>query len=224
MNAIKKICNAAVLEQNVKRQSLTKWVETNSDKEEGELTEIPFAKPRLYLNIVHLFDEPINFDKFIQFDPNIKLTRGLYTIQYLPMGHPQRNPKFPFLIGQDLVRIRITVSSFLHWRALCDRIPELGWLKRNSTLTSDMFRLAKMHPGLVLRFGIDYAKYCDKITKRAEELGIDIDHKPLCSYIWNQDFTEKHKHLKIGPVKGKKDYEEVLEKTREEFKNGIRND
>jgi hypothetical protein len=124
-----------------------------------------------------------------------------------------RNPKFPYLIGQDLVRIRVTVSGPKHWDMICTRVPELGWVKRNSTLTGEMFRIAKMHPGLVLRFGIDFPKYCKKIEKAAEELGIDIDHKPLVCYQWSKKTGEKYKDIELAPVKTKADYLSALLET-----------
>jgi hypothetical protein len=54
-----------------------------------------------------------------------------------------------------------------------------------------MFAIAKKHPGLVLKFGIDYCKYCKKIEERAEREGIDIDHKPLFTYAWNDAVREE---------------------------------
>lgn len=169
-----------------------------------------FTPGRVYIYVVSMHEKPISLAEFVQLKPEIRATRGQYTIQYLPNGSPKRNPKFPYLIGQDLVRIRVTVSGPRHWGALCDRIPELGWLKRNSTLSDEMFAIAKKHPGLVLRFGIDFVKYCRKIEARAEELGVDIDHKPLVVYQWSAEGCPKVDGV-LNPVKEKKDYLDVLE-------------
>lgn len=171
-----------------------------------------FTPGKIYIYLVSINEFPISLSDFHELKSNIRATRGLYTIQYIPSGSVQRNPKFPYLIGQDLVRIRVTVSGPRHWGCMCDRIPELGWLKRNSTLSDEMFAIAKKHPGLVLRFGIDFVKYCNKIEKRAEELGIDIDHKPLVLYQWGANDVPKVDG-RLNPVKTKDDYINELKET-----------
>lgn len=168
-----------------------------------------FTPGKVYTYLVDLHDQPITLKDFAQLKPSIRATHGFYTIQYIPAGSVKRNPKFPYLIGQDLVRIRVTVSGPKHWRALCSRIPELDWVRRNSTLSDGLFGIAKKHPGLVLRFGIDFVKYCDKITNRANELGIDIDNKPLVLYQWGADDVPKVDGV-LNPLKTKQDYAEEL--------------
>lgn len=175
----------------------------------GETSQNIFSPGKVYAYLVSVDDQPITLRDFRELKPNIRATRGAYTIQYIPAGSVKRNPKFPYLIGQDLVRIRVTVSGPKHWGALCSRIPELAWLKRNSTLSDAMFGIAKKHPGLVLRFGIDFVKYCDKITNRANELGIDIDNKPLVLYQWGANDVPKVDGV-LNPPKTKQDYAEEL--------------
>lgn len=168
-----------------------------------------FTPGKVYVYIVAINDEPITLDQFKGLKTNMRATRGQYTIQYIPKGFPKRNPKFPYLIGQDLVRIRVTVSGPAHWVKMCERIPELDWIRRNTTFSNDMFAIAKKHPGLVLRFGIDFVKYCNKIEKRAEELGLDIDHKPLVTYQWGKNDVPQVDGV-MNPVKTKRDYAKEL--------------
>lgn len=147
-----------------------------------------FTPGRLCKYLVSIDDHPITFQEFKALTPRMRYTAGAYTIRYIPRGSYERtNPKTPYLIGQDLIRMRILVSGPQHWKALGDRIPELGWLRRNSTMTDEFFAIAKKHPGLTIRFGIDYPKYCATIESRAEELGLDIDHKPLVLYAQPKD-------------------------------------
>lgn len=176
-----------------------------------------FTPGKVYDYLVALDDQPITLQQFRELKPNIRATHGFYTIQYIPAGSVKRNPKFPYLIGQDLVRIRVTVSGPRHWGALCSRIPELDWVRRNSTMSDALFAIAKKHPGLVLRFGIDFVKYCDKITKRANELGIDIDNKPLVLYQWGANDVPKVDGV-LNPLKTKKDYAEELKVAQEAVK------
>lgn len=170
-----------------------------------------FTPGRNYIYIVALDDQPITLSDFHKLKSNIRATRGQYTIQYIPAGSPKRIPKFPYVIGQDLVRIRVSVSGPSHWRALAKRIPELDWIRRNTTLSESMFGIAKKHPGLVLRFGIDFVKYCDKITNRANELGVDIDNKPLVIYQWGNNPPHVDDDGILEPIKTKSDYLKEIE-------------
>lgn len=176
-----------------------------------------FTPGKVYVYLVDIYDSPITLKDFRELKPNIRATRGAYTIQYIPAGSVKRNPKFPYLIGQDLVRIRVTVSGPKHWRALCSRIPELGWVNRNSTISDGLFGIAKKHPGLVLRFGIDFVKYCDKITSRASELGIDIDNKPLVLYQWGANDVPNVDGV-LNPLKTKQDYAKELKAVQDTVK------
>ena len=173
-----------------------------------------FTPGHQYIYLVSVHDAPISLADFHSLKSDIRATRGLYTIQYIPAGSKFRNAKFPYLIGQDLVRIKVLVSGPQHWDAMCDRIPELDWIKRNSTLTYDMFAIAKKHPGLVLRFGINFSKYCSTIESRAEELGIDIDHKPLVIYQWGASDCPRVEGASLDPVKTKQDYIKEIEEAR----------
>lgn len=179
-----------------------------------------FTPGKVFTYLVALDDEPITLQHFRELKPNIRATHGFYTLQYIPAGSMKRNAKFPYLIGQDLVRIRVTVSGPAHWAKLCERIPELAWLKRNSTISGELFSIAKKHPGLVLRFGVDFVKYCAKIESRANELGIDIDHKPLVLYQWGANDVPQVDGV-LNPLKTKEDYNKELKEacasvTREE--------
>lgn len=176
------------------------------------ITKSKFVCEPAYMYVVSIEDKPISRDRLLHFDSDIRFTKGHYTIQYVPASNKKRNPKFPYLIGQDLVRIRVTVSGPRHWGCLCNRIPELGWIERNSTFRDEMFAIAKKHPGLVLRFNIDYPKYCRVIEERAEREGIDIDHKPLFTYAWNDAVREEMNEIEFKDnIKTKADYIKELQ-------------
>lgn len=176
-----------------------------------------FTPGKVYIYLVEMNDQPITLRDFTKLKDGIRATHGFYTIQYIPAGSMKRNAKFPYLIGQDLVRLRVTVSGPKHWAMLCTRIPELAWLNRNTTICPELFGIAKKHPGLVLRFGIDFVKYCDKITNRANELGIDIDNKPLVMYQWGADDVPKVDGV-LNPQKTKQDYAEELKAVQDTVK------
>lgn len=219
MTIAKMICEAAQRE-NQNRNEIVRSKQYSRHREsvsEVGTSQNIFTPGKVYSYLVALDDQPITLQQFRELKPNIRATHGFYTIQYIPAGSVKRNPKFPYLIGQDLVRIRVTVSGPRHWGALCSRIPELDWVRRNSTMSDALFAIAKKHPGLVLRFGIDFVKYCDKITKRANELGIDIDNKPLVLYQWGANDVPKVDGV-LNPLKTKKDYAEELKVAQEAVK------
>lgn len=211
-----KIKTAALREgEDNKSYIASKLVNARKDRAFEEIKQNIFAPGHVSVYIVSIYDNPVSLKDFQALKPEIRATRGCYTIRYLPMADKKRNPKFPYLIGQDLVRIRVTVSGPSHWHTLCSRIPELGWLRRNSTFSDALFGIAKKHPGLLIRFGIDFAKYCDKIEKKAEELGIDIDHKPLVMYQWGSKDAPQIDG-KLNPIKTKADYLNEIEAAQNE--------
>lgn len=211
----------AALRESKNKSTIVSGIKKSNSINKGtifeETSQNIFTPGKVYAYLVSVDDQPITLKDFHELKPNIRATRGAYTIQYIPAGSFKRNPKFPYLIGQDLVRIRVTVSGPKHWSALCSRIPELDWIKRNSTLSDGMFSIAKKHPGLVLRFGIDFVKYCAKIESRASELGIDIDHKPLVLYQWGANDVPKVDGV-LNPLKTKQDYAEELKAVQDTVK------
>ena len=182
------ISDAAKREGENRKKFVKDRIIGNINETTDEISQNIFAPGKVYAYLVSVSDFPITLNDFRALSrTDLCMTRGQYTIQYIPAGSYKRNPKFPYLIGQDLVRIRVTVSGPAHWKRLSERIPELGWLDRNTQICTELFGIAKKHPGLVLRFGIDFVKYCNTIENRARELGIDIDHKPLVMYQWGQN-------------------------------------
>ena len=210
---VRKIVEGALVDNRVTPNGI--WFQRNwDDKSVTEITQKPFAAAYCYSYIVNIYDEPVSAESFHSFDPNVIMTRGLYTISYLPKSSPRRRPNFPYLIGQDLIRWRLIVSGPAHWKKVCERVPELAWLDRNTDVEK-LFRYAKMHPGLPIRFGINFDKYCRKIEQRAEELGIDIDHKPLVSYVWG-DSMKEYADKEFAIIRSKKDYEQEWNETQQD--------
>ena len=190
--------------------------EVQNRSNEVETSQNIFTPGKVYSYLVNIYDQPISLSDFEQLKPDIRCTHGFYTLQYIPAGSVKRNPKFPYLIGQDLVRIRVTVSGPKHWAMMCSRIPELAWVNRNSTICPELFGIAKKHPGLVLRFGIDFVKYCTKIENRAKELGKDIDNKPLVTYQWSSTNVPKVNGIIVH--NDKKTYAEILKELQDASK------
>lgn len=199
------ICENAALELSEQERYSYK------EKKKG-LSEKTLMNPFFFKKVVSLLDEPISLEKFKNFDPNIRTTGGFYSIVYYPPVSAKYVKNKPYCIGQDLIHMRVSVSGVRHWHCLCSRIPELGWVERWSTLTDEMFALAKKHPGTTFGFTVKWIEYCNMIEKKAEEQGIDIDHKAFVVYAAKESVTKEinETHL-MAPIKTKDDYKSVLD-------------
>ena len=182
----------------------------------GEASENAYLPIKSYYYIVNIKGEPVCLDTLQSGDPNIRATRSLYTIQYIPKNSPARRGKYCYLIGQDLLRMRILVSGPDHWYGLCSRIPELRWLNQYTTISPELFGIAKMHPGTIFRFGIDFVRYARIIEEKAKRQGIDIDHKPFVTYAYTRDVYEKYKDKKFASIRTKQDYLDEIEAAKAE--------
>jgi hypothetical protein len=167
--------------------------------------------------VVHLLDLPVALS-FGEIDPNIRTTNGRFSITYNPEGSPKRVRNKPYTIGQDLLACRICVSGPGHFYSLSRRIPELGWIVRWSTLEDDLFALAKQHPGITFYFDVNWVKYGRMIEKKAEEMGIDIDHKPFVCYITTKKkMDEIRSKFLMNPKRTKEDIINEIQETDKEY-------
>ena len=172
-----------------------------------------------FYKVVSLDEMPVVLPQTLPLDinPNIRNTNGYYTITYNPEGSPKRVKGKPYTIGQDLLACRICVSGPRHFHALCDRIPELKWLERWSFFTDEYFALAKQHPGIAFGFNADWVRYAKMIEAKAEELGLDIDHKPFVCYITTKEkLAEIRSKFLMWPKKTKADIQTVLDEVDKE--------
>lgn len=140
------------------------------DGEEIEVNAQAFVSPLAYKYIIDLRDKPVVWDQIKNLDPNLRATKGMYMIKYVPKGSADRKKGRPWKIGQDLIRWDIRVSGPVEWNSLCEKIPELAWLKRNSTLTPNMFNIAVKHPGMSFWFTIKWDEYETNIQKQIDKL------------------------------------------------------
>ena len=135
------------------------------------------VSPLAYKYIVRLDDNPVDWDQVKALDPNLRVTKGMYMIKYTPKTSGDYKKGRPWKIGQDLIRWDIRVSGPQHWHKLCEKLPELGWLERNSTLTDYMFGLAARHPGMSFIFTVKWEEY----EKQLQEKSISVLKTPLQS-------------------------------------------
>lgn len=199
------VCENAALE--LSEQHRKSW----SEKKKG-ISEKTFENPFFFKKVVSLIDEPISIEHFKNFDENIRTTGGYYTLTYRPTTSCKYVKGKPYCIGQDLLRLSVNVSGVRHWHCLAQRIPELAWLDRWSTLTDALFALAKKHPDVPFGFTVKWLEYSSMIEEKAEKMGIDIDHKAFVVYAAKESLAKEinETHL-MAPYKTKEDYKSVLD-------------
>lgn len=154
---------------------------TMRDKETGEDIEInAFApvSPYAYKYPCRMDDAPVDWAQIMNLDPQLRMTKGLYMIKYTPVHSRDYRKGRPFKIGQDLIRWDVRISGPEEWKELCARIPEFGWIARNSTFSTKLFKLAKQHPGMAFWFTVDWIRYRNKLVKQAKSASVHIE-KPF---------------------------------------------
>lgn len=151
-------------------------------------------------------------------------TKGCYSITYNPENSPKRIKNKPYTIGQDLVKGLISVSGPAHFKCLCKRIPELHFLLKWTNFDDYLFNLAKMHPGVGFTFCMNWADYGKMIEKKAEEMGLDINHKPFFVYITTKEkMDEMRDKYQYSPTY-KSDIQSVLDEVDKEYENKATDD
>lgn len=162
------------LNGNEKRFTREKIYEATDGKyrtKTGEVVEINAdspVSPYAYKYLCRMDDKPVFWDQVQSLDPMLRATKGMYMIKYTPRTSSDYRKGRAFKIGQDLIRWDVRVSGVKEWNKLCDKVIEFDWLRRNSTLTENMFRLAKMHPGMAMWFSVKWDEYEAKIQSQLE--------------------------------------------------------
>ena len=163
----------SVLNGNVKKNQGKNLREYRNGKiyqgeQEIEVNAFAPVSPYTYKYALRLDDKPVTWDDIQNLNPVVRMTKGLYMIKYTPRHSKDRKKGRPWKIGQDLIRWDIRVSGKREWHELCKRIPELGWLERNSTLNDRMFDLAAMHAGMSFWFSVDWVGYEKKLNSYSD--------------------------------------------------------
>ena len=173
-----------------------------------------------FKKVVALDELPVAIEPFTGLlSRNVRTTNGYFTLTYNPEGSPKRIKDKPYTVGQDLLAARICVSGPAHFKMLCTRIPELMWIKKWSYLTDELWAIAKKHPGVAFGFNVNWPAYADMIEAKAEEMGIDIDHKPFLTYITTAEKMEElRKKYQMLPPRTKEDIQSVLDEVDKEMK------
>lgn len=142
----------------------------NREGVEVEISEHAPVSPYAYKYILNLQDKPVDLAQLQALNPNLRTTKGLYMIKYTPLKSKDAKKGRPWKIGQDLIRWDIRVAGKSHFRILCDKVPELGWLRRNSTFSDKLFDISRDHPGMTFWFSVDWVRYVEKLQAQSSSV------------------------------------------------------
>ena len=105
----------------------------------------------------------------------VMYTSGLYSVSLRPLYKDfGKLSNKPFLIKSDVFKIRaMRVGS---WREFSDGECEaFQWLVENTTVSEDLFELARENPLVDIPFAIDFNKYCEGRSRKLK-LGEGFSH------------------------------------------------
>lgn len=197
------IISAARIEANqqmngshiLKKSENMKLVPNKEPDKRDEVSALTFVSPLAYKLICNL-DEKIVTKRMIQnLDPKLRVTKGVYMIKYIPKTDKRYRKGRPWCIGQDLIHMGIYVSGPRHWNYLCDRIPELNWIRRNTNLTDRLFYIAAHHPGMSFWFCVDWPRYESKLLAGTDPETVSVhnpEYKPFGAYKCSGEEYRKH--------------------------------
>ena len=213
-NVAEIISSAAKLEQNrklhgsqvaEKPKDYDKVPEKEAENGEGTgISALTFVSPLAYKVIIHLQEKRVTYDMIKNLDSNLRVTRGIYMIKYLSKKDKKRKKGRPWCIGQDIIRMGINVGGPRHFNYLCEKIPELNWLRHNTTYCDELFDIAAMHPGIPFWFSVDWLGYAKKLAAQpgpAFGSKQGSDSVPYAVYKCSADQYRKHYQDKCATLR-----------------------
>lgn len=178
--------------------------------------------------IISLKDEPVVTTQIKRLDPNIRATKGVYYVKYWSDNsigsRIAKYADYKYAIVCDMLTFNVRVRDYKHFCIAANYIPELAWLKRNTSIGEHVFGLAKLHQGMLIPFCMNMDEYVKMIKAKAFKMGLCCEDgnglkgvnsfKPLCTFKYAKDgkdlFYEKDIEI-ITP--GKKLMQEELQKS-----------
>lgn len=166
-----------------------KLIPNKDPNKREEVSALTFVSPLAYKLIVNLKEIPVTKTMIQNLDQNLRVTKGLYMIKYIPKTDKRYRKGRPWCIGQDLIQMGVYVSGPTHWNQLCDRIPELNWIRRNSTFSEKLFDIAVKHPGMTFWFCADWVRYEQKLLSVSV---LKTEDRPFGAYKCSAEEYRKH--------------------------------
>lgn len=104
-------------------------------------------------------------------NPNVKLTNGTYELIYRPIAKQKENSKeYPYIVRSDLLKgCKVRVKDYQMLKRLGKERKDVAFLLKWTTLTLDLFKIAKQNFNTPLCFTMKWVEYAETIMKKDPE-------------------------------------------------------
>lgn len=199
---VEAICKGALLENSLTYKTGTGVIQDVLDEmKRGGFKTKPILFPGTSYHVVDLTDKPVNPDTFQAFDPNVRATFGKFMLTFLNKNDRRVRRGRHFVLDQDLIRARIFFYNWGELMFIAERVPEVAWIVRNSTLTPELLELACQHVGVPFVFTIDWVRYAKKLREIEKDL-----KAPYVTYLTTKEACDKYKDKLLSDRRNINDY------------------
>lgn len=172
--------------------------------------------PLFRSTVISVRDEPVNLEQFTNFDTTVCTTSGRYMIMYKPSSCKEVTNGNNYIIGQDLVRIKVRVQHYRQWRYLASKVPELDWVARwCPSLNKELFEIAARHPGIPFPFSPDWVAYAKCVEQKAHERGMTLNAPYVVRMCKKEEIVELNQKYFLNEKRTTKDYENEIKESNE---------
>ena len=129
-------------------------------------SEIKQIFRRACINIYGNSLEGITFDNCLT-NPDLKFTNGYYELIYRPVSKQTTHARInPFILRCDMLKgSKIRIKNWEDLKKLSESNPVLKWLLRWTTISKELFNVAKMNYFVPVTFSIKYVEYRNHLQK-----------------------------------------------------------
>lgn len=120
---------------------------------------------------ISLNNEILKENEDLATNPDVKMTNGNYYVKY-GWCRNRREEDRKFVIVSDLFSYHGRVR-FYDWKDFCRMAKtdkEVRWIKENTTISEELFKIAKDHHWQNLPFSVDWVKYKNKLKEKDPNL------------------------------------------------------
>lgn len=201
-----------------KPKDYNKVPEKGLEERGEEISALTFVSPLAYKVLIHLHEKRVTQDMIQNMDQNLRVTKGMYMIKYISKKSKDYKKGRPFTIGQDIIRMGIHVAGPRHFHYLCDKVPELNWIRHNTHYEDGLFDIAAMQPGIPIWFSIDWCGYAAKLASQpGPEFGSKqgVGSAPFAAYKCSGESYRKHYKDKCATLRTLSDVLREVQDTEE---------
>lgn len=118
---------------------------------------------------VNIYGKPlkdVTFDNCLK-NSELRFTNGIFQLIYKPVSKQREHAREkPFVLRCDMLPgAKLRIASYEGLKKISEENPVIAWLLKWSTLTKELFNVAKMHYFIPITFTIKYIEYRNHLQK-----------------------------------------------------------